>query len=99
MGDGDFQKITGDTLSTASSKGNGNYDGFSIINNGGFYWFATPCSASSTYSFFWYPIIRSVSNALSDRVYGVRPVLRLKSSVVATGGSGTENDPYIISAE
>lgn len=99
MSDGDFQKITGDTLSTASSKGSGNYDGFSIINNGGFYWFATPVNASSTYSFFWYPIIRSVSSALSDRVYGVRPVLRLKSSVIATGGSGTMDDPYTISPD
>ena len=99
MGDGDFQKITGDTLSTASSKGNGNYDGFSIINNGGFYWFATPYSASSTSTFAWYPYNRRVNAYDSNNAIGVRPVLRLKSSVVATGGSGTENDPYIISAE
>ena len=98
MNDADFKNITGDTLSTARSKGNGYYDDNSIINNGGFYWFATPYNTSMT-AFAWAPAYRSVSNIYSDSMSGVRPVLRLKSSVVATGGSGTENDPYIISAE
>ena len=97
--DEDFQKITGDTLSTASSKGSGNYDGFSIINNGGFYWFATPHSASSASAFRWDPNYRGVNDGSSIYTYGVRPVLRLKSSVIATGGSGTMDDPYTIAVE
>ena len=97
MSDGDFQKITGDTLSTAFKKGSGNYAGFSIISNGGFYWFATPVNASSTQAFRWIPDHQIVnSNRVSDAA-GVRPVLRLKSSVTITSGSGTENDPYILS--
>ena len=97
MSDGDFQKITEDTLSTALNKGDGYYDDYAIINNGGYYWFATPDSASSSVVAFWYPYYRNVSLRNSSNAHGVRPVLRLKSSVIATGGSGTENDPYILS--
>ncbi len=99
MNDADFKNITGDTLSTAANKAEGYYDDYAIINNGGFYWFATPNSASSTYLFFWYPDYRLVYYNYSDFAIGVRPVLRLKSSAVATGGTGTYQDPYIISAE
>ena len=97
MNDADFKNITGDTLSTAANKAEGYYDDYAIINNGGFYWFATPNSASSTYLFFWYPDYRLVYYNYSDFAIGVRPVLRLKSSVTITSGSGTENDPYILS--
>ena len=97
MADADFKTITGDTLSTAYEKSN--YDSYSIINNGGFYWFATPYNSSSVNVFTWYPNSRNVSNGDfgSGDVRGVRPVLRLQSSVLITGGSGTYKDPYIIS--
>ena len=97
MADADFKTITGDTLSTAYKKSN--YDSYSIINNGGFYWFATPYNSSSVNVFTWYPNSRNVSNGDfgSGDVRGVRPVLRLQSSVLITGGSGTYKDPYIIS--
>ena len=96
MADADFQVITGDTLSTAFSKSN--YDSYSIINNGGFYWFATPDSSSSTDAFYWFPRYRVVYNHISSRyALGLRPVLRLQSSVKVTGGSGTYEDPYTIS--
>ena len=94
MGDADFQTITGDTLSTAFQKSN--YDNYSLINNGGYYWFAEPYISSSTYAFKWYPAGRRVSNSSSSNAYGLRPVLRLASSVIVTGGSGTYEDPYTI---
>ncbi len=97
--DEDFQKITGDTLGTASDKESDYYDDFSIINNGGYYWFATSNSAFSASTFYWLPDIRYVYSSYSNSAYGVRPVLRLKSSVIATGGSGTMDDPYIIAVE
>lgn len=99
MSDGDFQKITEDTLGTAFNKDSGYYDDFSIINNGGYYWFATPHSAYLTYSFFWGANRRRMGGSASNSAFGVRPVLRLKSSVIATGGSGTMNDPYTIAVE
>ena len=97
MNDADFQKITGDTLETASNKDEGYYDDYAIINNGSYYWFATSYDASSAYTFSWYPSSRYVSIDSSSNANGVRPVLRLKSSVIVTGGSGTMTDPYVIS--
>ena len=96
MSDGDFQKITGDTLSTAYDMDDGYYDDYAIINNGGVYWFASPDSASSTSAFGWIPYNRRVISISSDYAFGVRPVLRLQSSVIVTGGTGTYEDPYII---
>ena len=70
--------------------------GYDLIDNGSYYWFATLTSASSTNTFFWYPYGRNVSNGHSNNANGVRPVLRLQSSVVVLGGSGTYEDPYTI---
>ena len=98
MNDTDFQNITGDTLNVAYGKDSDSYDDYSLINNGGYYWFATPYSASSsTYTFNWYPYRRRVDASNSRYAIGVRPVLRLASSVIVTGGSGTYADPYTIS--
>ena len=96
MADADFQTITGDTLSTRFNYTGGYYDSYSIINNGGYYWFATPLSSSSSYAFYWVPSNRYVSSSYSSSAYGLRPVLRLASSIVVTGGSGTYVDPYKI---
>ena len=98
MADTDFQSITGDTLSTAYSKQN--YNNYSIINNGGLYWFGTLKDNISPqmYTFFWYPGGRYVNYGnTSNNAYGLRPVLRLQSSVEITGGFGTYEDPYTIS--
>ena len=98
MNDFDFQKITGDTLATAFDKNHGYYDNYSIINNGSFYWFATSYDASSSPNVcIWLPRYRSVNRSTSRSAHGVRPVLRLQSSVMVTGGSGTMTDPYVIS--
>ena len=94
MADADFRVITGDSLSTAYGKSN--YDSYSIINNGGYYWFATPYTSSFSSAFLWYSSARSVSSYCSYYAYGLRPVLRLQSSVTVTGGAGTYVDPYKI---
>ena len=96
MADADFQTITGDTLSTRFNYSGGYYDSYSIINNGGYYWFATPLSSSSSYVFNWTPNFRNVAGSYSSNANGLRPVLRLASSVKITGGSGTYEDPYTI---
>ena len=97
MADADFQTITGDTLSTAYNRSEGYYANYSIINNGGFYWFATPVNSSSMGAFYWLSNYRRVGNVASNTAYGLRPVLRLQSSVEITGGFGTYEDPYTIS--
>ena len=96
IADGDFQTITGDTLSTRFNYSGGYYDSYSIINNGGYYWFATPHKSTSTLAFYWAPSDRLVNNYYSNSAYGLRPVLRLQSSVTVTGGTGTYVDPYKI---
>ena len=70
--------------------------GYDLIDNGGYYWFATPYSASSAGTFSWYPYGRHVGGSYSNFAYGVRPVLRLQSSVIVLGGSGTYEDPYTV---
>ena len=99
MNDFDFQKITGDTLSTAANKSEEYYDNYSILNNYGFYWFAATNTSEDSLrtTFYWEPYSRSVYSDYSNGAYGVRPVLRFQSSVMVTGGSGTMDDPYVIS--
>jgi len=40
-----------------------------------------------------------VNNDSDTHAYGLRPIIRLSSSVVVTGGSGTMEDPYTIVKE
>ena len=66
-----------------------------LIDNGGFYWFGS--AYSSSYTLNWSPYYRYVYNDSYSNAYGVRPVLKLDSTIKATGGSGTMNKPYTIS--
>lgn len=97
MNGDDFTSLTGKTLSTCSGTSSEacgkNND---LIDNGGYYWFATRYSSSSNYSFTWHPNIRGVGNAYSRYLYGLRPVLYLDPSVIISGGSGTYEDPYTL---
>lgn len=101
MDSDDFQNITGSVLSSSScfSQLNSIECGYgnNLIDNGSYYWYATPYSASSIFTFYWYPNNRFVYDNDSYIVIGVRPVLRLASSVFVVGGSGTYEDPYQIS--
>ena len=100
MNASDFEMITGSPLNSSScvetsSEACGKNN--SIIDNGGFYWFATPYNASSFNAFSWLPGRRYVNGSNgSDFLSGVRPVLVLESSIRVVGGSGTEDAPYII---
>ena len=103
INDSDYQMITTNigtkkTLSNCSGDSGSRACGFNndLIDNGGYYWFATPDSASSTFTFHWYPYSRLVISYASNCTYGVRPVLRLRSSVSVMSGSGTYKDPYVI---
>ena len=97
--DDDFNQITGSTLSNCygtSSTDCGLNN--TLIDNGGYYWYATPYNSASSVSVFkWRPVNRTVDHSNSNYSDGVRPVLRLQSSVQVTGGSGTYEDPYTIS--
>lgn len=110
--DVDFQNITGSQLSyhicyetSDTSCGLGN----SLIDNGGYYWYAT--SFYTMYESVNPPFAKGVlwhddSHYVSDNYYysgsnnqlGLRPVIRMKESVIIIGGSGTDTDPYQIAA-
>ncbi len=66
-----------------------------LIDNGGYYWFGSADSSSSTLD--WDPNYRYVLNTSGSIAFGVRPVLKLDSTITATGGSGTIDKPYTIS--
>ena len=99
MRESDFTKITGSS-SLKSCLFNSSTDcglGNELIDIGGFYWFVTTYnSASSANVFFWNSNDRHVNNSISGGKFGVRPVLRLESSVIITGGEGTSERPYTI---
>ena len=95
MKDEDFQKITGYNLASALTDSEKKYVNFSLINNNGIYWFSdlaiNPAAFIRVYN------NNSIGGFPSGSSAGIRPVLRLKSSVKITGGSGTMDDPYTIS--
>lgn len=65
-----------------------------LIDIGGYYWFGSAFDAS--YPLLWNTTLRGVGS-YSTSTFGVRPVLKLDSSIQAIGGSGTKTNPYRIS--
>lgn len=100
MNNKDFKKITGNTLDTNSC--NGKYSDKScgytndLIDNGGYYRFATTYNDYSEMIYYWRSDYRGLFSSDSSYSYGVRPVIKLDSSVVVVGGKGTYDDPYLI---
>ena len=89
--------------SGVSTSSNVCYDKYSIkecgynnnlIDNGGYYWFGSAFSSSNT--LYWDPG-RNLSSNSASSAYGLRPVLKLDSTITVTGGSGTMEDLYTIS--
>ena len=67
-----------------------------LVDNGGCYWFGS--AYDSSYTLLWTPGNRIVTYSISSTIaYGLRPVLKLDSSIQATGGAGTMTNPYTIS--
>ena len=64
-----------------------------IINNGSFYWLADLYHDNLLN---WNPVYKTLSFSDPTSSLGIRPVLKFDSNVMVVGGSGTEDDPYII---
>ncbi len=92
--DSDFKIITGITLSEAYS-GTSYNDNDVLINNGGYYWFSTVRNSSPPTLAFCKSESQIFTSSSSED-YGLRPILRLKASIIVTGGTGTYADPYTI---
>jgi len=88
----DYNRITGVTFTNGS---NAVSDNKNIIGNGGFYWFAN--SFSTTNLYLWDPANNYINNNIEiTNSLGLRPIVKLSSSIYVTGGSGTIDDPYTI---
>jgi len=97
----DFKMITKSNLSSVScfskySDKNCGYDN-DLIDNGGAYWISLVNDLNTMQLFNWYPLERQVRFSASNSSYGIRPVLRLSSTVVVVDGDGTYESPYKIS--
>ena len=70
-----------------------------LVDNGGWYWFASMYNSSSGSSPSFTPVARGISYSSNPNAFGLRPMIRLSSSVYITGGSGTIDDPYTIARD
>jgi len=91
----DFTAITGSAFSSCHSTSSAACGNASVLVNGGYYWFNT--TYGSTYGVYQCGAKNKVvSNANAKYALGVRPILKLDSSVIIVSGTGTESDPYIL---
>jgi hypothetical protein len=70
--------------------------GTGYLNNGLYWWTLTPYSASDVRYVY---ISGDAYDCSPTYTFGVRPSINLKSSVIISGGSGTETDPYTLSGD
>lgn len=75
--------------------------GNDLYENGGEYWFAAANKAADgapaqTFGIMWAVKPSQVYIDVGTGSLGLRPIIRLSSSVYITGGSGTMDDPYTI---
>ena len=70
-----------------------------LIDTGGYYWFASRYTTSSSNGIYWYPYNRIVQYISDVNAYGLRPMINLSSTVYITGGDGTMTSPYQIANE
>lgn len=95
----DFESIVNESLSPSSCYMSleDKYCGYNndLIDNGSYYLIASKVSDDSIFN--WDASKKFISSTSSNYTYGLRPILRLKSSIVVTSGKGTYKEPYIIS--
>ena len=91
----DFNQITGISISTGTESSISNSVARTLISNGGSYWFDVG-SGNPAGCYFWSSENLSTSINYTSSSYGIRPVLRLRSSVKVISGLGTYADPYVI---
>ena len=99
LNEDDFEVIIGKKVSNCLNSKSDKSCGYNndLIDNGGYYWINTVYDGNSNDIFDWNPKSRSVSYDKYSNSYGLRPIIRMDTSVYVSGGIGTYSDPYIIS--
>lgn len=95
----DFKNILGSKIDINTCLNNSNSScglDNDIINNGGYYWFATNDNTLKLSGYFWDPATNSINHSYSNTSLGLRPVLRLRDDVYVDSGDGTSLNPYTI---
>ena len=96
----DFRNITGSVLASDScyNKENSEECGYNndLIDNGGYYWFASHDNGLKNSLYVWDPENRRVNHYYSSFAMGLRPVIRMDSSVYAVSGDGSYDNPYVL---
>ena len=81
-------------------RSNSNYYIAQNASSGVSWWIMSPRYWDSGRAFMFYvdgsDLIGRLASSRLNSSFGVRPVISLKSCVLASGGSGTANDPYIV---
>ncbi len=97
------KRLCGYDTETENSTGDICYNEYSIkscgynndlFDNGGLYWFGSAYSSNGI--LMWGSYGRYITSTATVLTYGQRSIVHLKQSIYVTGGSGTQNDPYII---
>ena len=99
IGETDFTNITGSTIASCHMIDQSEECGYNndLIDTGGYYRFIKLYDYYSVAM--WGGLNRRIGNFNSKSAFGVRPVIKLDNSIIITGGTGTEDDPYQISVE
>lgn len=95
----DFKRITGSVLAPDSCFNKQNSEcGYNndLIDNGGYYWFASQDNSLRGSLFGWDPSSRRVNHYYSNYSLGMRPVIRLDDDVYAMSGDGSYGNPYVL---
>ena len=97
--DDDYKYIVGKKINNCLNNKSDMSCGYNedLIDNGGYYWISSIYESSSNSIFNWNALDRSISYANYNNNYGLRPIIRIDSSVYVSSGNGTYDDPYIIS--
>ena len=61
-----------------------------------YWWTSSPCYLNSDIAYVWLGYTGSLDAHNATRSRGIRPVISLKSDTIVLGGSGSSNDPYVI---
>lgn len=100
MSGNDFEKMFKSELniSDCNNKFGNKLCGYTndLIDNGGMYSIATIYDKLMENFFYWRADYRGIDNSNSSYLYGIRPIIKLDSTIVVVSGEGTYESPYVI---